>query len=71
MEKIKITAEDITKCKNFAITKYREGKISIGRAAEISGLSISEMIDVLAKLGVQNKLELLDYLEASKNVRSI
>ncbi|MEK6854121.1 MAG: UPF0175 family protein, partial [Nanoarchaeota archaeon] len=31
----------------LAIREYKEGRISIGRASEIAGLSISEMIDLL------------------------
>lgn len=47
----------------FAIIEYKEGKISIGRAAEIAGLSISEMIELLSKLGIEGNLEVEDYLE--------
>lgn len=52
----------------FAILKYKEGKISIGRAAEISDLPLSEMMDVLTGLGIESKLEIIDYLEGSKNI---
>src|SRR3989344_6034239 len=50
----------------FAITQYKEGKISIGKAAEIAGLNISEMIDLLEKLGIESNIELEDYLEGEK-----
>lgn len=50
----------------FAITQYREGKISIGKSAEIAGVSISEMIDLLSKLGIESNMELEDYLEGQK-----
>ena len=49
----------------FAISKYRDGKISIGKAVEIAGISMSEMIDILSKLGVKSKLEIIDYLEGA------
>lgn len=51
----------------FTVLKYRDGKISIGKAAEIAGLSLSEMIDVLIKLGIKSGLEVTDYLEGFKN----
>lgn len=51
----------------FAINKYQEGKLSIGRAAEIAGLTLSEMIDIFAKFGIKSKLEVMDYLEGSEN----
>lgn len=50
----------------FAILNYRDGRISLAKAAEIAMLSISEMIDVLSKLGVKSNLELGDYLEGAK-----
>lgn len=50
----------------FAIMQYGEGKISIGRASEIAGLSISETFDLLSKLGIKGNLEVEDYLEGAK-----
>lgn len=50
----------------FAIMQYKEGKISIGRAAEIAGLSIGEMMEILSKLGIKSNIELEDYLEGQK-----
>ena len=50
----------------FAIIQYKENNISIGRVAEISGLTISEMMDILSKLGIRSNLELADYLESQK-----
>ena len=55
----------------FAIREYRENKISIGKAAEIAGLAISEMMDLLSKLGVESNLELSDYLESQKLAEDI
>ena len=50
----------------FAIVEYRENKISIGKAAEIAGLTVSEMMDLLSKLGIKSNIELEDYLEGQK-----
>lgn len=55
----------------FAITQYKDNKISIGKAAEISGLTISEMMDLLSKLGIPSNLELADYLESQKFAEEI
>ena len=55
--------------KYFAITKYAEGEISIGRAAEISGMLISELIDLLAKFRIESKLDMNDYLEGDVTLR--
>ena len=50
----------------FAIVEYRENKISLGKAAEIAGLAVSEMMDLLSKLGIKSNIELEDYLEGQK-----
>ena len=55
----------------FAIIQYRENKISIGKAAEIAGLTISEMMELLSKLGIENNLDLADYLESQKFAEEI
>ena len=55
----------------FAIVQYSEGKISIGKAAEIAGLTISEMMDLLSKLGIKNNIELEDYLEGQKYAKEL
>ena len=49
-----------------AIHQYAKSKISLGKAAEIAGLAISEMIELLAKLGIESNLELSDYIESQK-----
>lgn len=55
----------------FAVSKYKEGKISIEKAAEIANLSLSEMIDLLASLGMKSKIEMEDYVAGAKAVKSI
>lgn len=55
----------------FAIIQYKENKISIGKAAEIADLTISEMIDLLSKLGIPSNLDLADYLEGQKFAEEI
>ena len=55
----------------FAILKYKEGKVSIGKAAKIADLSISEMMDLLANLGIKSSLDVMDYKEGLKNLKEI
>lgn len=55
----------------FAITQYQENKISIGKASEIAGLSISEMMDLLSKAGIKSKLEIEDYSESHEFAKEI
>ena len=55
----------------FAINHYKENKISLGKAAEIAGLTISEMMDLLSKLGIKSNLDLSGYLESQKYAEEI
>ena len=55
----------------LAIKLYKEGKISIGKAAQIANLSISETMDLFAELGIKSNIELEDYLEGLKYAREI
>ena len=55
----------------FAIIQYKENKISIGKAAEIAGLTISEMMDLLSKLGINSNLDLADYIGGQKFAEEI
>ncbi len=50
----------------LAITGYADGKLSIGKAAEIAGIAISEMMDLLANLGIKSKLDIDDYMQGKK-----
>ena len=53
----------------LAIESYRSGKASVGKAAELAGISISELMDLLEKFGVKSNVEYEDYLEGLKNIR--
>ena len=53
----------------LAIEQYRAGKVSLGRAAEISGLSLSETIDLLVEYGIPVNLDFDDYRESLEHAR--
>lgn len=55
----------------YAVESYRKGKVSIGKASELAGISISEMMDRLSDFGVKSNLTKEDYLEGLKNLRKI
>ena len=56
---------------HFALIQYKEGKISLGRAAEIAGLTISEIIDLLSELGIKCRMDAEDYLLGKKTANRI
>lgn len=51
-----------------AVGQYREGKISIGRAAEAAGISLWEMMDELKARNIANPLAKEDYMQGLKNL---
>jgi len=53
----------------LAIEKYKTGQASLGRAAELAGVSLGQMITLLAEYGVPSNLEIEDYLAGLENVR--
>ena len=55
----------------FAITEYIKGKISLGKASKIAGLPISDLMDLLADLGIKSKIELIDYIESKKTAKNL
>lgn len=50
----------------FILKNYREGKMSIGKAAKELNLSITETIELLADLGIKSPITYEDYLEGQK-----
>jgi len=51
-----------------AVESYRDGSVTLVRAAEIAGVSIWEMIDVLGKRKVQAQYDLKDFEEDLKTL---
>ena len=50
----------------FILKNYREGKISIGKAAKELNLTITETIELLSDLGIKSPISYEDYLEGKK-----
>ena len=53
----------------LAMEQYRAGKASLGKAAEIAGLSISETIDLFVEYGIPVNLDFDDYLQSMEHAR--
>jgi predicted HTH domain antitoxin len=53
----------------LAIEKYRGGEVSLGRAAELAGLPVGQMMTVLADFGVESRIEKEDYLQGLDNLK--
>ena len=55
----------------LAIERYKEGAASLGRAAEIAGVPVGEMIAVLSEYGVKSNLRKEDFLEGLANLQRV
>jgi len=51
------------------LKQYRAGKVSIGKMAEELGLSVSEVLDLLAEFGIESPIRYDDYLLGLQNLR--
>ncbi len=55
----------------LALERYREGKASLSKAAEVAGVSVSEMMNLLAEHGIPADLRVEDYREGLQTLREI
>ncbi len=53
----------------LAIREYKGGGASLGKAAEFAGVSISEMMALLAEFKVKSRTEYGDYLKGLENLK--
>ncbi|MEK6903280.1 MAG: UPF0175 family protein [Nanoarchaeota archaeon] len=49
-----------------ALRPYKEGKISVDKAAKIAGLTVSEMMDEIALHGIKSEETIEEYREGVK-----
>lgn len=52
----------------LAVEQYKKGDASLGKAAQVAGLSVGQMMTLLADFGVESRIEKDDYLEGLKNL---
>ena len=50
---------------------YKEGKISLGRAADELDLPLTEFIDLLNEFGIPANIDYEDYLKGTKNLEEV
>jgi predicted HTH domain antitoxin len=55
----------------LAVERYRQRKASLARAAEMAGVRIGEMIEILADYGVESNLEAEDYRRGLEHLRKV
>lgn len=55
----------------LAVERYKKGEASLGRAAELAGVPLVQMISVLTEFGIESRLEKEDYLQGLKNLQKV
>jgi len=53
----------------LAVERYKKGEASLGRAAELAGVPLGQMMAILTEFGVESRLEKEDYLQGLKNLQ--
>lgn len=52
----------------LAVERYKNGEASLGRAAELAGIRIGQMMELLQEFGVKSRIEEDDYRQSLANV---
>ncbi len=55
----------------FAVERYKKGEASLGKAAELAGLPLGQMMTILTEFGVETRLERDDYLQGVQNLKKV
>jgi len=55
----------------LAVEKYKKGEASLGRAAELAGVPVGQMINLLSEYGVKSNLEKEDYRKGLEHLRKV
>lgn len=55
----------------LAIKGFVEGKYSIGKAANLVEMPLSEFMDIIANLGIKSKINTEDVLEGYENLSKV
>ena len=53
----------------LAVERYKKGEASLGKAAELAGLPLGQMMTILTEFGVESRVEKEDYLQGLQNLR--
>ena len=55
----------------LAVERYRKGEASLGKAAELAGLPVGQMMTILTEFGVETRIEKEDYLQGLHNLAKV
>jgi predicted HTH domain antitoxin len=52
----------------LAVERYRNGEASLGRAAELAGIPLGQMMTILTEYGVESRIQEEDYLQGLESL---
>ena len=55
----------------LAIEKYRKGEASLGKAAQVAGLPVGQMMTLLGEFAVRAKIDQEDYRQSLENLAKV
>jgi len=55
----------------YVVELYKRGKITLGEAAELSGISLRRMLDILAEQGVKGNVKMNQQIKAMDYARNL
>lgn len=55
----------------LAVEKYKKGEASLGRAAEVAGLPVGQMMTTLKEFGVRSRIEQEDYRQSLDHLAKV
>ncbi|MGH9735773.1 MAG: UPF0175 family protein [Candidatus Acidiferrales bacterium] len=55
----------------LAVERYEKGRASLGKAAELAGVPVGQMMTILTESGIENRLDKEDYLHGPKNLQKV
>ena len=53
----------------LAVERYKKGEASLGRAADLAGVPVGQMMTILAEFGVDSRIEEEDYPQSVAALR--
>jgi predicted HTH domain antitoxin len=53
----------------LGVERYKKGEASLGRAAELAGVPVGQMMTLLSEFGVESRIEQDDYLQGLAAIR--
>jgi predicted HTH domain antitoxin len=55
----------------LAVERYKKGEASLGKAAQIAGLPVGQMMNLLEEFGVRSSIEHADYKQSLGNLAKV